>query len=72
MQDGFGQTPLHTAAEEGYLHLLQIFVEEFGARTDIKNVRGRTALDVARMMKRQACVEYLESFEWLAGFNCFE
>jgi ankyrin repeat protein len=63
LQDEWGGTPLHVAAERGYLRLVQKFVTEFRASTEIMDVWGKIALDYARQERRHACIEYLESVE---------
>jgi hypothetical protein len=52
--------------------LTQLSVEKFGARTDIIDQDGKTALDWARELEHYTCVEYFEMIEWFAGFNCFD
>jgi hypothetical protein len=54
MQDIWMRTPLHAAADRGYPQLVQKLVIDFGARTDIKDEEGRTALDCARHSKAYA------------------
>jgi hypothetical protein len=63
IQDNDKATVLHAAVDRGFLRVVQKLVIEFGARTDVKDVDGETALDYARQYQEHACVEYLESVE---------
>jgi hypothetical protein len=71
MQDHAKRTPLHYAATHGYLRLVHKLVKDCGARTDIKDKDGDTALDDARREEQHACIEYLESVDLSEGFSCF-
>jgi ankyrin repeat protein len=58
-QKGSGFTPLHTAAYYQNIPILSLLLEK-GAKTDIVNNEGKTALDVAKNMKRGAIVQILQ------------
>lgn len=47
-----GETPLHTALRAGYTEVAVALLEA-GARVDLKNRWGDTALDVARKYRRE-------------------
>ena len=46
VQDGEGDTCLHTAARGGFLALCKWLVEEGGADKSVKNAQGQTAAEV--------------------------
>jgi ankyrin repeat protein len=52
--------PLHTAAEYGRHEHLKLLLA-YGANREAKNFDGRTALDFARLLKHEACIELLEA-----------
>ncbi|KAK7949556.1 hypothetical protein PG988_016195 [Apiospora saccharicola] len=57
-QDGYGRTPLHIAAENGFLDLVKFLIEQ-GANVNTPDVYGQTPLYVA------AVNEHLNSAEFL-------
>lgn len=56
----FGETALHKAAEQGDLESVKILIQA-GARKDIKNNKGLTALDLAKKDNKIAVVEFLQT-----------
>lgn len=53
-----GQTPLHAAAETGQIKIVQYLIEE-GVDLDKKDVFGRQAIDIAKILQRQDIVQLL-------------
>jgi len=45
---GLGATPLHWAAEEGHFEVAQLLLR-FGAKLDVRNRQGETAVDLATL-----------------------
>lgn len=63
--DKFGQTPLHLAAMEGHLEIVACLIEDFNARERIRDARGRTAEDLARIKGQRHIVRYLKNRSWV-------
>jgi ankyrin repeat protein len=61
--DGTGKTPLHCAAEQGKLDVVQLLL---GKSADVyaKDNQGRTPLDIAVSKGQQAVVDLLQA--WMA------
>ena len=57
--DEVGETALHKAAKNGHVVVCHVLIKR-GARHDIKNQSGKTALDLATENKHIECVEYLQ------------
>ena len=58
-----GQGVLHIAATEGQLECIKILLE-LNCDTTIKDVRGQTALDLARLWGHRTCAKYLSNDLW--------
>jgi ankyrin repeat domain-containing protein 53 len=54
---------LHIAATEGQLECIKILLE-LNCDTTIKDVRGQTALDLARLWGHRTCAKYLSNDLW--------
>lgn len=59
--DDEGMTPLHVSASRGEVQLIQELLTQ-GARIDAKNIRGETAVDVARFHHHLQAVEFLTHY----------
>lgn len=57
--DEMGEAALHKAAKNGHVIVCHVLIKR-GARADIKNKDGKTAVDVARENNHHECVEYLQ------------
>ena len=57
--DDLGESALHKAAKNGHVIVCHVLIKR-GARPDIKNKDGKTAVDVARENNHHECVEYLQ------------
>eukprot|EP00026_Physarum_polycephalum_P003297 Phypoly_transcript_03307.p1 GENE.Phypoly_transcript_03307~~Phypoly_transcript_03307.p1 ORF type:complete len:548 (-),score=82.99 Phypoly_transcript_03307:692-2335(-) len=57
-QDSFSHTALHYAATTGYTNILNLLLQA-GANTDIKNDKGFSAYDLAKINKRHECRKIL-------------
>ncbi len=57
--DHAGETPLHIAARRGELSCAQVLLHH-GARSDIRDRDGQTALDLAREQRKEDLVKLLE------------
>lgn len=44
LEDAYGQTPLHIAAEEGHAELVQLLADKYGARVNARDQAGWTPL----------------------------
>jgi ankyrin repeat protein len=55
-----GNTPLHEATSQGHYDAVRVLLL-LGARTDIRNEWGQTALDIASLRKREKLVDLLTS-----------
>lgn len=53
-------TPLGSAAQSGHLEVVKVLIAA-GARPKTQDTMGNTALDIAKMFKRQSVVEYLQN-----------
>lgn len=56
------QTALHHAARNGHLRCLKVLIDA-GARVDIKNKDGKTAMQIAFEMGEIDCGNYLRTME---------
>lgn len=63
----FSQTALHHAARNGHLRCLKVLVDA-GAKVDVKNNEGKTALQVALEKGEYESAKYLKTVE---GTKCF-
>jgi ankyrin repeat protein len=61
-QDEYGDTPLHKAASEGRVEVVELLLV-YGADPTVKDEDGRTPLDLARVKGRREVVSVIE--EWL-------
>lgn len=55
----FRQTPLHLAAKEGHTGIVELLVER-GVDVGLRDAFGRTALDLAKLARREDCVVSLQ------------
>lgn len=60
MADANGDSPLHAAAGNGRLHIVQMLLE-YGADVVAENAAGYTAEDVARLNRHVKCCELLRA-----------
>lgn len=67
-RDRSGDTPLHDAARNGHLQVVQALVEA-GALIDVCNYEGKTAVDVARQFGRVLVVEVCSLHKSLAKID---
>ena len=57
--DENGEAALHKAAKNGHVIVCHVLIKR-GARADLKNNDGKTAVDLARDNSHMECVEYLQ------------
>jgi len=57
-KSNFGKTPLHVAAENGYLKAVEILISA-GANVNAKDKNGKIPLDIASNNTREAIKQYL-------------
>lgn len=57
--DEAGESALHKAARHGHVIVCHVLIKR-GARPDLKNSEGKSALDLAREHNHTECVEYLQ------------
>ena len=57
--DNDGDTPLHTAARNGYLNVVQVLLSELGADVQACNMHNDTALNVAALNGHSNVVTHL-------------
>ncbi len=60
----YGQNALHSAAREGHLGVVQYLIAS-GAKTDVRDSRDQTPLDLARDYEQNEVIAYLELAERL-------
>lgn len=58
-QNNMGNTPLHDAVSRGNFNILAMLIDK-GADPNIKNHRGRTVLSLAKSLKQNRLITYLE------------
>ena len=63
----FSQTALHHAARNGHLRCLKVLLDS-GAKVDVKNKEGKTALQIALEKGEYESARYLKTVE---GIKCF-
>ena len=68
--DELGETALHKGAKNGHVIVCHVLIQR-GARADIKNLRGKTALDLAMENKHRECMEYLDDPGYVSRFVPF-
>ncbi|OQR72040.1 G patch domain and ankyrin repeat-containing protein 1-like [Tropilaelaps mercedesae] len=65
LQDAFGWSALHCAAFEGHLSCVRLLLK-FGAARELRDNKGRTALELARRRKKIRVYRAIKEF----GTNC--
>lgn len=61
LQDAFGWTPLHCAAYEGHVSCVSVLLK-YGAAKDLKDNKGRTALDLSRRRKKYRVYHLIQHY----------
>ena len=68
-QTTYGDTPVHLAAYRGHYKVVKTLVEA-GCDLDIRNSKGRTALDDATMARRDRVARYLTAVMYPGAYPC--
>ncbi|KAJ8316959.1 hypothetical protein KUTeg_004863 [Tegillarca granosa] len=58
-----GITPIHQAASEGHVQCLKLLIE-VGAKIDLKDCRGHSPLDLAKLWGHKKCARILAAEMW--------
>ena len=58
MKNKWGKTALHWAVLEGYLNIAKYLIEK-GAKVDLQNKSGWTAMDIAKEQGNQEMIDLL-------------
>uniref|UniRef100_A0A8D0KJS6 Cyclin dependent kinase inhibitor 2C n=1 Tax=Salvator merianae TaxID=96440 RepID=A0A8D0KJS6_SALMN len=61
VEDNEGNLPLHFAAQEGHLPVVDFLLERTASRVEHRNHKGATAYDLAKLYKRDAVANLLQS-----------
>ena len=57
-----GITPVHQAASEGHVQCLKVLID-VGASIDLRDCRGNTPLDLAKLWAHRKCARYVKSIQ---------
>uniref|UniRef100_A0A8B9CBR4 Cyclin dependent kinase inhibitor 2C n=3 Tax=Anatidae TaxID=8830 RepID=A0A8B9CBR4_9AVES len=60
IEDAEGNLPLHLAAQEGHVPVVEFLLKSTASKVGHQNKRGDTAYDVAKLYKRSAVLRLLE------------